>query len=62
MATATAVLPETKTTQPNAPGKVIVSTFENSVTIPLQRENGQWKVVKIIMASKGVGTIVKTSQ
>jgi hypothetical protein len=62
MATATAALPDTTTTQPNAPGKVIVSTFQNSITVPLQNENGQWKVVKIIMASKGTGSVIKASQ
>jgi hypothetical protein len=62
MATATAALPDTTTTQPNAPGKVIVSTFQNSITVPLQKENGQWKVVKIIMASKGTGSVIKASQ
>lgn len=62
MATATAALPDTTTTQPNAPGKVIVSTFHNSITVPLQKENEQWKVIKIIMASKGTGSVIKASQ
>jgi hypothetical protein len=59
VATATAALPDTTSTNARTiNGKVagtIVSTFQNSITVPLQKENGQWKVVKIIVASKGVG-------
>ena len=65
MATATAALPTTTSNSPQTingtPVGTITATYQNSITIPLQKENGQWKVNKIILVSKGISAKTTTN-
>ena|ERR1700733_7235965 len=60
MATTTAQLPTTVSTstenynnKPNS--EIITSTYQNSLTVNLVKENDQWKVSTITVSSKGIG-------